>query len=113
MDTSNDFESVKQAFTEAGQGHVFQYFDEYSDEEKTKFLNQLSQINLEEIDMLYHSVCTGKKPAENDIMPLDPTTVFIADQYEPQKKREMLLRGAKAIKEGTVAVLILAGGMGS
>lgn len=55
-DYREDFDTLKQRFDDAGQGHIFKYYDEYNDEEKDQFLEQLRQIDLEEISRLYKDV---------------------------------------------------------
>ena len=45
-------EELKNSFEKAGQGHVFKYFGELSDAEKSALLSQLEQVDLDELARL-------------------------------------------------------------
>lgn len=105
-----------QRFTQAGQQHLFEYFETLSDEEKTAFLNQLAAI--EDPARL---VSTVKKaidfssnnsslrnltqlPEQSTASTLDTPKTVLDLWYD---------LGLQAIANGEVAVLLMAGGQGT
>lgn len=67
-------EELRNYYETKGQGHVFKYFDTYSEDQKVSFLASLKDLNLDDIDWLYWEVCVGFKPVEStSIIPIDPS----------------------------------------
>ena len=56
-DIPEDYDSLRQRFEDKGQGHIFTYYDSYTEDEKLEFLDQWRQIDLDEINRLYNDVC--------------------------------------------------------
>ena len=52
-----DFATLRKRFEDANQGHIFKYYEEYTEEEKESFNDQLRGIDLVEVDKLYKEVC--------------------------------------------------------
>ncbi len=102
-----NFEQVKALLEKYNQAHLLKYYDELNTEQKKSLLGQIEGIDFE---LLNHV----KKPGENvnrgEITPLDDA-VSISDIENNRTKFSAL--GQNAIKEGKVAALLLAGGMGT
>jgi UDP-N-acetylglucosamine/UDP-N-acetylgalactosamine diphosphorylase len=115
-DPQEDYESLRQRFEDRGQGHIFKYYDEYTQEEKDAFLDQCRQVDLDEIERLYKDVCKkdhGDEHKDQEIKPLDRDSVHTFGDLDEDTQQKWRLRGAREIMKGKVALMILAGGMGS
>ena len=47
-----ELEALKKRFIDAGQGHIFRYWDELSPESRQKFIHQLQSIDLDLLQTL-------------------------------------------------------------
>ena len=54
-------QTLKQKFIDAGQAHVFKYFDSFTDEEKSALLAQLEQVDLDELKSLNDELLFSKQ----------------------------------------------------
>ncbi len=109
-------EELKNSFEKAGQGHVFKYFGELSDAEKSALLSQLEQVDLDELARLDKElVFAENKGGAVDFSKLEPAPYMPlpADKTadaEWQKAKEI---GEKAICDGRLAAFVVAGGQGT
>jgi len=99
-------ESVKEKLKEYGQEHVLKYFDELSEVEKKALEKQI-----EETDMSILAAALNPDHAASKGV-ISPLPCMELDEIE--KGRESYKQtGISAIKEGKVAAVLLAGGMGT
>lgn len=89
-----------------GQLHVLKYYDELTEEEKAALLKQIEETDLEVV-----SQCS-KKEQLNQKGKISPLSAMQLPEIEA-KKEEFMAVGTKAIKEGKVGAVLLAGGMGT
>jgi len=110
-----DYESLKKRLEERDQGHIFKYYEEYTEDEKEAFLDQLREIDFDQMENLYKEVCLKKHEdsKEEKIEPLDRESVHTFSKLDQETKDKWRLRGAQQLVKGTVGLMILAGGMGS
>lgn len=96
-------EKITEKLKKYGQEHLLNYYNELNDEEKEMLLNQIDETDFSVVDI---KGCEGKK---GKITPL------VAMQLkEIEENRELFEKtGLKAIKEGKVGTVLLAGGMGT
>ena len=101
------YEQAKALLEEKGQAHLLKYYDELSKESQEKLLNAIAELNWSFEEDLKNPVdMTGK---DRDIHPIKGL-----HQAEIQaRKAEFEKIGVQAIKEGKVAAVLLAGGMGT
>lgn len=88
-----------------GQQHILQYFDELSENEKSDLLEQIELTDFTVIEQ-------GKKGDAIKKGVISPLASLELDEINQNKERYTNL-GMKAIKEGKVAAVLLAGGMGT
>ena len=101
-----NFEEAKEKLAKFGQEHVLKYYDELSQAEKDELIKQI-----EETDFAVLENCKnlGKGGKRGEFKPLAAMQV---DEIE-KRKDEFTQIGIKNIKEGKVAAVLLAGGMGT
>lgn len=101
-----DYREAYAKLQEYGQEHVLKYYEELSEEEKQILLKQVEQTDFS----ILNAVAEGKKePVRGKITPL------AAMQLKEIRENEEHFRevGQKAIREGKVGAVLLAGGMGT
>ena len=104
---------IRKAFCDAGQGHVFNWWDDLTAGERENLLRHLTSIDLEfmrrqaEEHLNPEQTETGMKLEPAPVIPL-PTS-----PEELEKRDEARKRGEELIRNGMAAVFVVAGGQGS
>ena len=107
MDTN--LEEVKSILKKYGQEHLLNHYDELSEEKKKELLEQINNIDFELVNDLYNSTKQTKTKNDDKIEAIDYLDKFkLNDEY---KYYENI--GKKAIKEGKLAAVTMAGGQGT
>lgn len=101
------FEEAKALLEEKGQSQLLKYYDELTEEQQKSLLEQIAGIDFDLLNMLDD---LGNGNADRNISPLEDT---VSIEEINSKRDEYTEIGNKAIKEGKVAALLLAGGMGT
>ena len=115
-DIPEDYDSLRQRFEDRGQGHIFAYYDGYTEQEKYEFLDQCRQVDFDEIERLYNDVCkshTHVDASEHVIEPINKDLIHTYANLDEETKHNWSFEGAKHILKGKIGLLVLAGGMGS
>ena len=99
------YREAEEKLNKWGQQHVLQYFDELSETEKTELLEQIELTDFSVIEQGK----TGEAAKKGVISPL----VSLELDEINEKKAHFKELGINAIKEGKVAAVLLAGGMGT
>jgi UDP-N-acetylglucosamine/UDP-N-acetylgalactosamine diphosphorylase len=116
MPTATEVESLKAKYAEAGQEHLFTFYDKLSPEEQTSLFNQLSKLDIERVNRIF------KKATSTDIAPgadkqnLEPLPDDVFDSTldaDKSKIKEWEDLGLNLISQNKVAVLLMAGGQGT
>lgn len=99
---------------EAGQGHVFKYWDELNESSRASLLNQLQQVDLTLMAALHEKFIKSGHDSQKkgDLKPADfirlPTTDLQQAAHRQAKKV-----GEEALRAGRVAAFLVAGGQGT
>ena len=102
-------EDVKSILKKYGQEHLLNNFDNLDEKHKNELLEQINNIDFELIHNLYNSTKQKKEKNTDEITPIDYLDKFkLNDKY---KYYESI--GKKAIKEGKLAAVTMAGGQGT
>jgi UDP-N-acetylglucosamine/UDP-N-acetylgalactosamine diphosphorylase len=108
-------EPLLTSFREAGQGHVFAYFDELSPDAQQTLLAQAAEVDLAEIGRLTRTLLAKDAVAGIDVEGLQPAP------YESRPEQggdvaqwaEAKAAGEAALRAGRVAAFTVAGGQGT
>ena len=92
-----------------GQEHLIKQYEALKNGQKEQFLNQIKEIDFELITNLYNNTKKEIKHCEDKITPMEYLDKY--KLYDDYKRYENI--GTKAIKEGKLAVVTMAGGQGT
>ncbi|MEX2607657.1 MAG: UDPGP type 1 family protein [Kiritimatiellia bacterium] len=108
-------ESVRPEFEQAGQGHVFRFWEELTDAEKTRLLKRTADIDLEELAALVETHLRGNEDAKENFDDLEPAPYIALPRGDGDGKHweEAARAGGEAIRSGRVAAFTVAGGQGT
>ena len=101
---------VKEILQKYEQEHLLLNYDNLSEEKKEELLNQILQIDFEQMNKLYESV--GKSTQDVNVK-IEPISYIEKDTIEENIKQKYFEKGAKALQEGKLAVVTMAGGQGT
>lgn len=102
-----NYNQAKELLEKYGQTQLLKYYDELNDSQKDSLLKQISEIDFGLLDLIKDGEMHSEKGV---ITPLDDA-VSIQDIEENREKYTTI--GTEAIRQGKVAALLLAGGMGT
>lgn len=92
-----------------GQLHLLDFCEKLEEKEKKKFLDDLFEIDYELINSLYEKTNGNVEKREDKI-----TAIDYIDKYKLNEKyKDYEEIGKKAIKEGKLAAVTMAGGQGT
>ena len=109
---SFDFDEIRSQLEEYGQGHLLRYWDSLDDRQKETLAAQLSSIDHELMRRLVQKWVLNEPPAEH-FSHIEPvTTIPVANPSDPGA-REAWEAGERALRDGRVGLLLVAGGQGT
>ncbi len=103
-------------FENAGQGQVFQYWDQLSGPEKKTLLRQAGEIDLAQISRLNHALLRADAGVDSrDYSDLNPAPYIAhpSNGGDPDAWKEATAMGEAALRAGRVAAFVVAGGQGT
>ncbi len=106
---SNKIDDIRNILKKYGQEHLEEQYKRLNEEKKKLFLNQLENINFELIANLYNNTKKETKQNQDEITPMEYLDKY--KLYENYKYYENI--GEKAIEQGKLAVVTMAGGQGT
>ncbi len=110
-----DATALRAAFTQAGQGHIFQYWDHLTADEKSGLLEQAAAVDLAEISQLAETLVRQRQAQTVDFARVRPAPYVKL----PHNGGDSALwarartRGETALRAGQVACFTVAGGQGT
>jgi UDP-N-acetylglucosamine/UDP-N-acetylgalactosamine diphosphorylase len=111
---SLDERVIRRRATEAGQEHVFRFWNDLPEDGRRRLLEQLAEIDFEELSHLVAEHITNRRPLE--LPPgLEPAP-FIPLPSTPEerlRRRQMQRLGEELLAAGKVAAFTVAGGQGT
>ena len=105
----NNLEEIKAILKKYKQEHLLNHYGELEENKKKKLINEIKNINFELMESLYRKTKNQKEESSDEITPIDYLDKYkLNDEY---KYYENI--GKKAIKEGKLAAVTMAGGQGT
>ena len=102
-------EAIKGVLKKYGQEHLIQYYEKASEQNKKQLLDQIESIDFELISNLYNNTKKEIKNNEDEITPIEYLDKY--KLYDDYKYYEKI--GEKAIRDGKLATVTMAGGQGT
>jgi UDP-N-acetylglucosamine/UDP-N-acetylgalactosamine diphosphorylase len=109
-----DESSIRRRVAEAGQEHVFRFWNELPEEGQRRLLGQLAAVDFEELGRLVDQHITHSRPHE--LPPnLEPAPFIPIPRTEDQwaERRRVSDLGESLLAGGKVAAMVVAGGQGT
>ena len=101
-----DLEQAKQKLSKYQQGHLLKYFEELTDNEKKKLLQQIEETDFSAVTRIANK---EKEQKQGKISPID-----VMQLGEIKQNQEFFTQtGNECIRSGKVGAVLLAGGMGT
>ncbi|KAJ3272026.1 UDP-N-acetylglucosamine pyrophosphorylase [Borealophlyctis nickersoniae] len=113
--SQQEVDALKASFSTNGQGHVFQFWDSLSQEQRDTLVKQLSDIDVVRVNNIYETATGPNTPSTSSAVKPLPDAAFdsVIGDANAGKVKEWEQTGMKLIGEGKVAVILLAGGQGT
>ena len=105
----NKIDAMKGILKKYGQEHLEAQYQKLDEEKKKLLLNQIERIDFELIANLYNNTKKEIKQNQDQITPIEYLDKY--KLYDDYKYYEKI--GEKAIREGKLAVVTMAGGQGT
>jgi UDP-N-acetylglucosamine/UDP-N-acetylgalactosamine diphosphorylase len=102
-------------FITAGQGQVFRFWNELSSDEQTSLLEEAGEIDLNELANLHRTLVASGEEAQPDHSDLEPAPYIShpSNGGDATKWAEARMVGESALRKGSVAAFVVAGGQGT
>ncbi|PLW41518.1 hypothetical protein PCANC_13091 [Puccinia coronata f. sp. avenae] len=112
---------LREKYQQAGQGHVFTFFDQLQPTEKEELITQLSTIDPQRVNQIFkQSTSKPDSDSGDDKIDFEPppsdsleSTIDISNPEVAKNVAQWQSLGLKSIKDQKVAILLLAGGQGT
>lgn len=106
---SSNIEEIKATLKKYGQEHLLNHYDTLNEAHQKKLLEEIEEIDFALIDSLYKGTKKEEEKTKETITPIDFLDKYkLNDDYKRYEKI-----GQKAIKNGELAVVTMAGGQGT
>ena len=105
----NNLGEIKATLKKYKQEHLLNHYEKLEESKKKELIDEIKNIDFELMDSLYRKTENKKEESDDEITPIDYLDKYkLNDEY---KYYENI--GKKAIKEGKLAAVTMAGGQGT
>lgn len=110
------FESIRERYDAAGQGHLLKFWPTLSETDRAALTSQLDALDIERVNRIYKKAVDAEAEAADPTKsePIEPLPKSASESVGDVAKEEAWRRaGVEAISRGEVGVLLMAGGQGT
>jgi len=109
----NREKELRKAAEQAGQGHLFAWWDQLDGEERNRLLSQIASVEFPLVQALTEKLMD--KSGDPGLVALEPAPIIRVPRNsgEEKERRSAWERGEALLREGKVAPLVVAGGQGT
>jgi len=110
-----DIEEIRNQLKRCGQEHVTSLWSQLSEQERDELLEDLSTVNLEEMVGVFNKTVVSPEKGKDmtSMIPIEAQVSQSVSSSSPAELKKLRECGLKAISEGQVGVVCLAGGQGT
>ena len=110
-----DEADLRRKFADAGQGHVFRFWEELDESGRARLLRQLEEIDLAELHSLVETLVLAEPSAGEDLSAVEPPSFTALPSHGGDREawREARQAGEEDLRAGRVAAFTVAGGQGT
>lgn len=112
-------DALRQRYEAAGQGHLLHFWPQLSESERAQLQKQLEGLDIERVNRIYKKAVGGEAEAAAqqgreviEPLPEDASDSVVSEEDKEDEKKWRAV-GLKAVAEGQVGVLLMAGGQGT
>ena len=95
------------------QSHLLSFWDELDNEQQERLASQIDQVDFELISQLHSSDVKAEDWGELAARAVTPSAIRLSGAGNKYSADEARAAGEKALRDGKVAVIVVAGGQGS
>jgi UDP-N-acetylglucosamine/UDP-N-acetylgalactosamine diphosphorylase len=109
-------DALRARYDAAGQGHLFTFWPQLSESDRTTLAAQLEALDIERINRIYSKAVSAEQSASAaETGSIEPPPQGASDKVTPRSEKEAEWRatGLAAVARGEVGVLLMAGGQGT
>lgn len=112
----SQYESLKAKFDAAGQGHLFHFWPQLDESQRSALLAQLTDLDVERVNRVFAKAIEAESTPPSDNDKIEPPPADAVDSVlnaSADKVAEWRKAGLDAIARGSVGVILMAGGQGT
>lgn len=106
-------EQLERRLASFDQRHLLRFWSKLSSEQRTHLAAQLERVDLEQLANLFQQAREKTDWSDLANRASSPPSVTLAEQAEPQLRRDAIAIGEQALRNGKVGAILVAGGQGS
>ncbi|KAI8052211.1 nucleotide-diphospho-sugar transferase [Syncephalis plumigaleata] len=110
--THTDLTSLREQYTKAGQGHLFNFYDTLTAEQQQSLLDQLRQLDVDYLNRIFERA-TAPVSHAGTVEPLPSDRVASTLDSTKEQQAAWREKGLRLIAQNQVAVILMAGGQGT
>lgn len=111
------FDSLKQRYEQASQGHLLKFWLQLSENDQRALADQLDALNIERVNRIYNKAVSAEKEAKDPNLATDEIRPLPEGASESvtnlEKAKEWRQIGLEVVARGEVGVILMAGGQGT
>lgn len=108
-----NFEIIRAAVREAGQEHLWAFWDKLSNDSRRKLLQQIAEIDFKLIDRLYRNVIQSQRAAQDAVLAPAPIVTLAHQKAHAEQCEAKRALGKELLRRGQIGAILVAGGQGT